>query len=111
MSVTREQITEALRDVFDPELGMSVVDLGLIYDATIDGPDRRSRVQVGPSICPGSAAYTGIARRASICPGSAVLALRDGPESRYEPPFVLILLRGWCEAGEPRRRGPIEARV
>ncbi|HEX7785666.1 MAG TPA: metal-sulfur cluster assembly factor [Methylomirabilota bacterium] len=37
MSVTREQITEALRDVFDPELGMSVVDLGLIYDLAIDG--------------------------------------------------------------------------
>lgn len=37
MSVTREQITEALRDVFDPELGMSVVDLGLIYDLAMDG--------------------------------------------------------------------------
>ena len=37
MTVTREQITEALRDVFDPELGMSVVDLGLIYDVAVDG--------------------------------------------------------------------------
>ena len=36
MSVSPEQITEALRDVFDPELGMSVVDLGLIYDVAID---------------------------------------------------------------------------
>jgi metal-sulfur cluster biosynthetic enzyme len=36
MSVSREQVTEALRDVFDPELGMSVVDLGLIYDIAID---------------------------------------------------------------------------
>ena len=35
MSASREQIIEALRDVFDPELGMSVVDLGLIYG---DGP-------------------------------------------------------------------------
>jgi metal-sulfur cluster biosynthetic enzyme len=42
MSVTREQVTQALRDVFDPELGMSIVDLGLIYGVQIDG----GRVQV-----------------------------------------------------------------
>ena len=36
MTVRPEQITEALREVFDPELGMSVVDLGLIYDVAID---------------------------------------------------------------------------
>jgi metal-sulfur cluster biosynthetic enzyme len=42
VSVTREQVTQALRDVFDPELGMSIVDLGLIYGVQIDG----GRVQV-----------------------------------------------------------------
>ena len=40
--VTGEQITAALRDVFDPELGMSVVDLGLIYGVEIE--DQRVRV-------------------------------------------------------------------
>ena len=34
--VTSEQITEGLRGVLDPELGMSVVDLGLIYDVHIE---------------------------------------------------------------------------
>ncbi len=33
--VTRAQIFEALRPVKDPELGFSVVDLGLIYDAVV----------------------------------------------------------------------------
>ena len=37
MTIRPEQVTEALREVFDPELGMSVVDLGLIYDVRIDG--------------------------------------------------------------------------
>jgi metal-sulfur cluster biosynthetic enzyme len=37
MSVGRETITQALRAVLDPELGMSVVDLGLIYGVEIDG--------------------------------------------------------------------------
>jgi metal-sulfur cluster biosynthetic enzyme len=32
-----ERVTEALREVLDPELGMSVVDLGLIYGIEIDG--------------------------------------------------------------------------
>lgn len=29
-------ITEAMKDVIDPELGINVVDLGLIYDVTVD---------------------------------------------------------------------------
>ena len=37
MTISPEQVTEALREVFDPELGMSVVDLGLIYDVRIEG--------------------------------------------------------------------------
>jgi metal-sulfur cluster biosynthetic enzyme len=36
MTVSREQVTEALREVFDPELGLSVVDLGLIYGVEVD---------------------------------------------------------------------------
>ena len=33
---TVEDLTEALKDVVDPELGINVVDLGLIYDVTVD---------------------------------------------------------------------------
>lgn len=29
-------VTEAMKDVIDPELGINVVDLGLIYDISID---------------------------------------------------------------------------
>jgi len=34
---TREQVTHALEGVLDPELGMSVVDLGLVYDIGVVG--------------------------------------------------------------------------
>ena len=29
-------VTEAMKDVIDPELGINVVDLGLIYDVAVD---------------------------------------------------------------------------
>ena len=35
---TKDEVTEALRAVEDPELGMDIVDLGLLYDVEIDGP-------------------------------------------------------------------------
>jgi metal-sulfur cluster biosynthetic enzyme len=36
-TVSTEDITEAMRDVVDPELGINVVDLGLLYGVDIDG--------------------------------------------------------------------------
>jgi metal-sulfur cluster biosynthetic enzyme len=33
---TRDDIDEAMRDVVDPELGINVVDLGLVYDVHVD---------------------------------------------------------------------------
>lgn len=36
MPVTREQIYEILKECFDPEIPINIVDLGLIYDIQID---------------------------------------------------------------------------
>ena len=35
-TVNREDVVEAMKDVVDPELGINVVDLGLVYDVHID---------------------------------------------------------------------------
>ncbi len=36
MTTTAADVEEALRDVIDPELGINVVDLGLLYGITVD---------------------------------------------------------------------------
>ncbi len=44
--LTRDQVFDALRVVEDPELGMDIVELGLLYDAEVEG----SRVKVTYSL-------------------------------------------------------------
>ena len=35
--MTEESVREALKAVVDPELGINIVDLGLVYEITLDG--------------------------------------------------------------------------
>ena len=38
-TLTRDEVLEALKDVYDPEIPVNVVDLGLVYDLKVDEGD------------------------------------------------------------------------
>ena len=52
MDVTAGRVLAALRPVIDPELGMSIVDLGLIYAIEIDGAIVRVTATLTTPGCP-----------------------------------------------------------
>ena len=52
---TQQEVVEALREVEDPELGMDIVELGLFYDAEIDGPKVKVHYTLTSMGCPAGA--------------------------------------------------------
>lgn len=39
VTLTKDEVLEALREVFDPEIPVNVVDLGLVYDLHVEDGD------------------------------------------------------------------------
>ncbi len=64
--VTSEQVTDALRSVLDPELSLSVVDLGLIYGVAIEGRAVRITMTLTAPGCPLHDVMTDWVRRAVL---------------------------------------------
>ena len=52
MLVTEERVRAAIREVIDPELGVNVVDLGLIYGIDVNGGVVRVRMTLTTPSCP-----------------------------------------------------------
>ena len=82
---TRDEVIEALRQVEDPELGMDIVDLGLLYDVEVEGP----RVKVTHSLtsmgCPvGQLIQEDINRVTRELPGVEDVDV----ELTWEPPWT-----------------------
>jgi len=46
MTASVEELEEAMRDVVDPELGINVVDLGLIYGVTVDDTSNTATIDM-----------------------------------------------------------------
>ncbi len=50
---TKEQIMEVLRPIYDPEIRLSIVDLGLVYDVVVhDGGKVEVKMTLTTPACP-----------------------------------------------------------
>lgn len=50
--ITVAELEEALRDVIDPELGINIVDLGLLYGVTLEGNTAIIDMTLTSAACP-----------------------------------------------------------
>ncbi|MFG1519168.1 MAG: metal-sulfur cluster assembly factor [Thermoplasmataceae archaeon] len=50
--VQKEEILEALKQVSDPEIGMDIVNLGLVYEVKIEGERVYIRMTMTAPTCP-----------------------------------------------------------
>jgi metal-sulfur cluster biosynthetic enzyme len=82
---SKEEVLEALRQVEDPELGMDVVDLGLVYDVEVEGPTAKVRYSLTSMGCPaGPLIAQDIDRVAREVPGVEDVEL----ELTFDPPWT-----------------------
>ncbi len=52
MSATAESVRTELQQVFDPEIPVNIVDLGLIYNIEVDGPACAITMTLTSQMCP-----------------------------------------------------------
>ncbi len=53
MAITIEQVVEALKKTVDPEIGLNIIDLGLLYNIRIDGnSDIDIKLTMTSPMCP-----------------------------------------------------------
>lgn len=50
--VSEEQVREALKQIEDPEVGLNIVDLGLVYDIDVEGSAVNIRMTLTSPGCP-----------------------------------------------------------
>jgi metal-sulfur cluster biosynthetic enzyme len=82
---TKDEVLEVLRQVEDPELGMDIVDLGLLYDVEVEDATVRITYSLTSMGCPaGPLIAQDIDRAAREVPGVEDVEL----ELTFEPPWT-----------------------
>ena len=89
--VTEAAVLDALAGVLDPEIGLSVVRLGMIYGVTVEGARVRVLMTLTAPGCPLNDVMTeGVRAAVAALPGVAQV----GVELTFDPPWTPDLIRG-----------------
>jgi metal-sulfur cluster biosynthetic enzyme len=82
---TKEEVVEVLRGVEDPELGMDIVDLGLMYDVEVEGSNVKVIHSLTSMGCPaGPMIQEGIHDAVASLPGVENVDV----ELTWDPPWT-----------------------
>jgi metal-sulfur cluster biosynthetic enzyme len=82
---TKEEVVEVLRGVEDPELGMDIVDLGLMYDVEVEGSNVKVIHSLTSMGCPaGPMIQEGIHDAVASLPGVEKVEV----ELTWDPPWT-----------------------
>jgi len=87
METTRSLIYDALRNVYDPELGVNVIDLGLVYDVELseEGYVRVTMTLTTPGCPMHESLSEGVGAALADIPGITGGEVRLVWEPRWEP--------------------------
>ena len=70
MTVSKEEVMQALDEVEDPELNLSIVELGLVYDVRFEQKEDKLHAEVDMTLtspgCPAAAEIMAAAHRAIL---------------------------------------------
>ena len=95
----RERAFETLRDLVDPELGLNIVDLGLVYDLSVDGDNIHVDLSMTSPACPlGEQIVRDAEERLLALSGVGTVAVRLVWEPPWDPSRMSASARavlGW----------------
>lgn len=84
-----ERIREALRDVIDPEVGLDVITMGLVYEIEVEGSTARIRHTLTTPGCPMEGVLTkGISEAARSVVGVEEVETELVWEPRWHPGMI-----------------------
>lgn len=103
MNATADSLSAALATVFDPEFGVSVTDLGLIYSLTEEAGHVRAVMTLTSMYCPaGDVILTGVKSALERVPGVSSVDVKLVWEPLWTPERLTAEARVQLGWNEPR---------
>ncbi len=85
MALTEKDVRDALKGVKDPELGLDLVVLGLVYDIEVDDADVKVLISLTSPLCPVAGQIVEDARQAVLSVEGVGAA---DVELTFDPPWT-----------------------